>query len=142
MMPLTTGRVAFCLVVIFIAGGAAGAFVTSENARQSSARQPSIENACNRMEARIVAKLNLTEDQVRQLQPIFEQTARDLRAIHRNALRQSDEAILRAHQQIALYLTADQQTRLEALNAERRDWLQRRFKDGSARPRPKSKDRK
>jgi len=128
MNYLTTSKVLAYLALIFIAGGATGAVITFKNARSQQTQPASMEKACTKFQDRLVSRLGLTPDQVARLQPVFDQTSHDLRAIHSRALRNTDEVIRRAHEQIDRELTAEQKARLEVMEKERQDWLAHRLK--------------
>jgi Spy/CpxP family protein refolding chaperone len=72
-----------------------------------------------------VTRLDLTREQVDKLQPVFDETARELRTIHSRAIRDSDEVICKAHQRIAAELTPEQKKKLEDFEQERREWLRK-----------------
>ncbi len=122
------GKILAYLAIIFIAGGATGAVITLKNAPGQQGHPGSVEKACTRFQDRLILKLELTPEQVRKLQPVFDQTTQDLRAIHAKALRNADEVIRRAHEQIAKELTPGQMLKLQALDQEREDWLRRRLR--------------
>jgi Spy/CpxP family protein refolding chaperone len=126
MNSLTKGKILAYLAIIFIAGGATGAVIMMRKDRGQQAQPASVEKACTRFQDRLILKLELTPAQVRKLQPVFDQTTHDLRAIHAKALRHADEVIRRAHEEIARELTPEQKLKLQALDQEREDWLRRR----------------
>jgi len=132
MNYLTTNKVVVYLAVIFIAGGAAGAVITSRNTRRE-AQPVSIDKICTRMQDRLIAKLGLTEAQITKLRPIFDRTAQELRAVQVKALGDSDEIIRKAHEQMAAELTADQKAKLAEFDQERRAWIQRRLECGKSK---------
>jgi hypothetical protein len=129
MNSLTTSKVIAYLAIIFVAGGATGAVITSK-ARERAARPANMEKVCSRIQDRLKAKLCLTDEQLRNLQPVFDQTAQDLEAVRSQAVHDTDRIICRAHRLIAQELNADQKKKLEEFDKERRDWLRRRIKDG------------
>jgi hypothetical protein len=129
MNHFTTSKVAACLALIFVAGGAAGAVITWKNAHGQETQSVSMEKTCNRLQDRLVSRLGLTPDQVRKLKPVFDQTARDIGSIHSKAIRDTDDIICRAHEQIARELTPEQKLKLDTFDKERRDWLRRHFQD-------------
>jgi Spy/CpxP family protein refolding chaperone len=132
MNYVTTSKVVAYLAIIFVAGGATGAVITYKNARSQQAQPASMEKACTRFQDRLVSRLALTPDQVARLQPVFDQTSQKLRAIHSKALRNTDEVIRRAHEQIARELTPEQKAKLECMEKERQEWLEHRLKDHPA----------
>jgi Spy/CpxP family protein refolding chaperone len=125
MNYLTTSKVVAYLAIIFVAGGAAGAVITLRNAQEHQVQPASMERACTRFQDRLVSKLSLTPEQITRLQPVFDQTAQELRAIHANALRNTDDVIRRAHERIARELTPEQKAKLQAFDEERQEWLRR-----------------
>ena len=128
MNYLTTSKLIGYLAIIFLAGGATGAVITLKNSRAQEVQTPSVEKTCNRLQNRLVSKLGLTPEQVKTLQPVFDQSARELRAIHSKAMCATDEVIRRAHEQIARELTPEQKLKLELLDKERADWLHHKLK--------------
>jgi hypothetical protein len=127
MNSLTTSKLLVYLTIIFVAGGATGAVLTLQNTRRHQAQPPTMAKACTRFQDRLISRLALTPEQVKKLQPVFDQTTHELRAIHAKALRGTDDVIRRAHEQIARELTPEQKTKLEVLDKERQDWLRRRL---------------
>jgi hypothetical protein len=133
MNYLTTSKVVAYLALIFVAGGAAGAALTLKHSPQREVPVASMEKVCSRFQDRLTLKLALTPDQVRQLKPVFDQTAFELHSVHTRALRDTDEIIRRAHEQIAKALTPEQLVRLEQCDRERHDILERRLKGSDQR---------
>ncbi len=123
MNYLSTGKVAGYLAVIFIAGGATGAVITFKNTQERQAQPASMTKACTKFQDRLVSKLSLTSEQVRKLQPVFDQTAKELRAIHAHALKDTDNVIRKAHELIAKELTPEQKAKLDECDRERQAWL-------------------
>jgi len=136
MNALTTSKVVAYLSIIFVAGGATGAVITLRNARASEAKQASMEKVCLRVQDRLKAKLGLTDQQMKELQPTFDQTARELATVHQRAVCDTDRIIRKAHQEISKYLNPEQQMKLQAVDQERRAWLQRCFKGHEPVPSP------
>jgi len=128
MNYLTTGKVLVYLAIIFMAGGATGA-VIMRNAHEHQAQPASMEKACHRFQDRLVSKLSLTDVQVKKLQPVFDETAQELRAVHARAIHHTDEIIRKAHQQIAKELTPEQKAKLEQFDQERQEWLRQRLNE-------------
>jgi hypothetical protein len=127
MSPLTPSKVVAYLAVIFVVGGATGAVLTFKNTRDRDARPPSMEKVCSGMQDRLRTKLGLTEEQMKKLQPIFEQPAHDLRAVRSRAIQDTDAIICRAHQQIARELSPEQKIKLEEFDRERRAVIEHRI---------------
>jgi hypothetical protein len=131
---LTTGKFLAYLAMIFVAGGAAGTALTLKNTREREAHPPTVEKVCNRLQDRLVSKLSLTDEQVKKLQPIFDETAQELHAIHARAIRDTDQIIRKAHQRISPELSPEQKSKLEQFDRERHEWLRRHLKDRETAP--------
>ena len=101
-------------VLVFIAGGMAGAFVGASHARHSffGLQQRIIGE---RMRERLHAELQLTDEQMAKISPIIDKTAARLQQIRFNTGRQVHEIILEAHREIAPTLTNEQRAKLQAL---------------------------
>lgn len=128
MNSLTKSKVIAYLAVIFIAGGATGAVITLNSARERDVQPPSMEKTCNRLQDRLVSKLALTEEQVARLQPVFDETAEALRTVHSNALCNTDRILRDAHEKIARELTTEQKAKLAEFDTRRTEWLKRHVK--------------
>jgi Spy/CpxP family protein refolding chaperone len=126
MNQLVTRKVVAYLAVIFVAGGATGAVITLKNSQHKETQPGTVDKACSRFQDRLVSRVGLTPEQVKKLQPVFDKTTQELRAIHSNALRNTDEVIRKAHEQIARELTPEQNAKLQAFDKERQDWLRHR----------------
>lgn len=132
MNQLTTSKVIAYLTLIFIAGGATGAVVTLKTAHVREAQPPSMEKVCTRIQDRLRTKLSLTDEQLKKLQPIFEETGVELRAIRAQAIHETDKVICSAHQQISKELSPEQKVKLEQFDSERREWMRRRLEEPAA----------
>jgi hypothetical protein len=135
MNYLTTSKIVSYLAIIFLAGGATGAVVGLNHSRERQVQPASMQKVCTRLQDRLISKLGLTPEQVKKLQPVFDQTAHELRAVHAKALGETDQIITRAHEQIARELTEEQKARLVEFDQQRREWLRHRLQDCD---RPKS----
>jgi len=136
MNHLTLSKAIAVLLLVFVAGGAAGAVLTLKNTRAREVQTPSVEKACTRMQDRLVTKLGLCDAKVKKLQPVFDQTAKELRAVRCKAICESDAIIRRAHEQIAKELTPEQMAKLEEFDQQRRDWVRRQVKEATKHPEP------
>lgn len=134
MNYLTTSKVIAYLAAIFVAGGATGAVITLQNTRCQEVQTPSMEKACTRLQDRLVVKLGLSPEQVKKLQPVFDQSAKELRVIHAKAICATDDVIRRAHEQIVPELNPDQRAKLAQLDQERAEWLRHKLKGREVGP--------
>lgn len=138
MNALTKSKVIAYLALIFIAGGATGAVITFKSTRQSNAQPASMEKTCNRLQDRLTSRLGLTPDQIAKLQPVFDETAEALRAVHSNALCDTDRILRSAHEKIAKELRPDQRAKLEMFDSRRTEWLKKHLQSKSEIRDPKS----
>src|SRR5437868_3365616 len=98
---LSRSKIAAYLVAIFIAGGISGTVVAWSVARQSSARQPpTMERVCDRMRQKLQRRLNLTPEQLSRIDPILQQTERELREVHRRSLDQIELVFEKSNEKI------------------------------------------
>ena len=139
MNHLTKQKIVLYLATIFAAGGITGGAVAWGTARnkmfhpsQKALRPPSMRDACDHMKSRLQSRLNLTKEQLRKIEPILAQTAKEMEAVHRQSMEQIEQAIEKSNAEIAKELTAEQRVKLDEMEKERRDFLQKRFK--SQRP--------
>ena len=123
MNTLTKSKIMLYLAAIFLAGGVSGAMVSLASARKLSAKAPSMDRACNHMKDRLRAKLDLSPEQMSQIEPILDQTGRELRNVHQHALREVEQVFQRSNAQIAAHLNAGQKIKLEEMEKEHRSFL-------------------
>ncbi len=135
MNHLTKQKIVLYLATIFAAGGISGAVVAWGTARNKmfqpspkAMRPPSMRDVCDHMKTRLQSRLNLTKEQLRKIEPILAQTAKEMETIHQQSMEQIEQAIEKSNAEIAKELTAEQKIKLAELEKERRDFLQKRFK--------------
>ena len=136
MNPLTTSKVIAYLAVIFVAGGATGTVITLRHAGEHRPQVATMAKACNRLQDRLTTKLGLTREQSKKLQPLFERTAEELRAVHAKALGDTELILRRAHEEIAKELTPEQKLKLDQCDQERNEWLRHRIQEHDFAPTP------
>jgi len=71
----------------------------------------------------LTGKLNLTADQQTKVQPILDATKPQLAAIHQEAMQKTKSVMDGAVSQIRPILTADQQTKLDAIQKAHQDMM-------------------
>ena len=122
------------LCLIFLAGGVAGgsiAWTASTKQKQKPAHSkhfPDTKRMCDFMRQRLEERVGLTPEQVQKIEPLIEQSARDIRAIHDKTLQDVEDVIRRTHSEIAATLTPEQQARLVEFENERREFWRKHFK--------------
>jgi gas vesicle protein len=110
-------------VLVFLAGGATGVFVSAATAHHFiGAHRHGF--AAQAMKNRLQWQLRLTEEQMAKISPIIEKTGTKLEEIRGDTGRRVRETIAEAHREIAPNLTPEQQQRLKDMEARHRRWFQ------------------
>lgn len=106
------------LVLVFAAGVATGVFAGAWHAhRQFTGRHGG--HMAAHIRARMQHELKLTPQQLEQLTPVLDETAKKLQEIRADSARRVSETITHAHEQLASHLTPEQQADLRKM-VERR----------------------
>src|SRR6266404_5312734 len=111
-------------LLVFMAGGATGVFVTMARGHHFMfAHHPPVANA---MKNRLRWQLRLTDDQMAKISPIIEKAGAQLEQIRGDTGKNVRETIAQAHREIAPFLTPEQQERLKQMEQRQRHWMQHR----------------
>jgi Spy/CpxP family protein refolding chaperone len=109
-------------LLVFIAGGAAGVFLTMTIGHQFMFGQhPPIGPA---MKNRLRWELRLTDEQMAKISPIIDKTSAQLEELRGDTGKRVREVIAESHREITQYLTPEQQQRLKEMEERRRQWMQ------------------
>lgn len=111
-------------LLVFIAGGATGVFVTTAIGHHFMFAQHSAGLVAQTMKTRLRWQLRLTDEQMTKISPIIEKTATQLTEIRGDTGKRVRETIAESHREIAQYLTPEQQQRLKQMEERRRQWMQ------------------
>jgi len=117
------------LIGIFIAGAAAGGFVTMRIARHALPRPPSPEQWGPARLKKLSERLSLTPEQEEKLRPIMRRDMEDLGRIRLSSFAESKLVFERMEHDIAEVLTPEQREKFEQMNKERREHMQRFMKE-------------
>jgi Spy/CpxP family protein refolding chaperone len=110
-------------VLVFLAGGATGVFMSAATAhRFFGAHHHGF--AAQAMRHRLQWQLRLTDEQLAKISPIIDKTGAKLEEIRGDTGRRVREAIAEAHREIAPNLTPEQQQRLKQMEERHRRWFQ------------------
>jgi hypothetical protein len=109
-------------ILVFIAGGMTGAFLTVSHSRRMfvEAHDPGVMS--RRMRERLRVQLKLTPDQVSKLSPIIEKMASQLEQIRMETGQRVHGTFVQAHREMAAYLSDEQRAKLEQIEARHRRW--------------------
>jgi len=110
-------------VLVFLAGGATGVFVSATTAHLFfGAHRHGF--AAQAMKNRLQWQLRLTDEQMTKIAPIIEKTGAKLEDIRSDTGRRVRDTIAESHREITPLLTPEQQQRLKEMEARHRRWLQ------------------
>src|SRR3954468_13764685 len=117
-------RFTIALALVFLAGLATGVFGGAWHARHAFAGRHG-ERMGDRMREHLRRELNLTPEQVQEVNPIVETMAKQLQEIRAESGRRVSETIAQSHEQIAAHLTPEQQAELQRLQQRHQEMLRR-----------------
>src|SRR5258708_39191788 len=124
-------------VLVFLAGGATGVFVSAATAHRFFFGPHRHGYAAQAMKNRLQWQLRLTDEQLAKVSPIIEKTGAQLEQIRGETGRRVRETIAEAHREIAPILTPEQQQRLKQMEEHRRRWFQH-HRHGDVSPSPET----
>ena len=110
-------------VLVFLAGGATGVFVSATTAHYFiGAHRHGF--AAQAMKNRLQWQLKLTDEQMAKISPIIEKTGTQLEQIRGDTGQRVRDIIAESHREIAPLLTPEQQQRLKQMEERHRRWFQ------------------
>ena len=121
-------------LLVFIAGGATGVFVTMTIAHRFMFAQHPPGHVAQMMKNRLKWQLRLTDEQMAKISPIIDKTGAKLEEIRGDTGKRVRDAIAEAHREIAPLLTPEQQQRLHQMEERQRHWFQNRRRSGRMPP--------
>ncbi len=121
-------------VLVFLAGGATGVFVSAATAHRFFFGPHRYGLVAQAMRNRLQWQLRLTDEQLTKISPIIEKTGAQLEEIRGDTGRRVRETIAEAHREIAPILTPEQQERLKQMEERRRRWFQHRQRPAGVSP--------
>lgn len=127
-------------ILVFLAGGALGVFVSASTAHHAFFGPHRHGVVAQAMKNRLQWQLRLTDEQMTKIGPIIDNTGAQLEQIRGETGRRVRETIAEAHREIKPLLTSQQQQRLQQMEERRRRWMQHRGArwGGGATPEPES----
>jgi len=109
-------------VLVFVAGGIAGAALGGWYAHHLFFEIHRPERVGDRMKEHLRAELRLTPEQVGKISPIVDKTAAQLQEIRRDTGRRVHEIMAEAHKEIAANITDEQRQKLQQMEERHRRW--------------------
>ena len=113
-------------LLVFIAGGATGVFMTMSIGHHFMFGPHPPGQAARMMKNRLQWQLRLTDDQMKKISPIVEKAGGQLEQIRGDTGKRVRETIAGVHREIAQYLTPEQRERLKQMEQRQRHWMQHR----------------
>ncbi len=110
-------------LLVFMAGGATGIFVTMVVGHHFMFGHHVF--AAQAMKNRLQWQLRLTDEQMAKISPIIEKTGAQLEEIRGDTGKRVRETIAQAHRDIAPILTPEQKERLQQMEQRQRRWMHR-----------------
>ena len=111
-------------LLVFIAGGATGVFVTMAVGHHFMFGLHQGGFMAQAMKNRLRWQLRLTDEQMAKIAPIIDKTGKELEEIRGDTGHRVRDVITESHREIAQYLTPEQQQRLKEMEERRRRWMQ------------------
>jgi Spy/CpxP family protein refolding chaperone len=112
-------------VLVFVAGGIAGAALGGFYARHLFFEFHRPGQVGDRMKERLRTELRLTPEQVAKISPIVDKTTAQLQEIRRDTGRRVHGIMAEAHKEIAVNLTDEQRQKFQQLQERHRRWHHR-----------------
>jgi len=115
-------------VLVFIAGGVTGVFLSAAVARHCLMGPAHHGLVAERMRERLTAQLKLTPDQVAKISPIIDKAGTQLEQIRRETGRRVHETFADSHREMSAYLTDEQRAKLEQIRQRHQRWMHGRHR--------------
>jgi Spy/CpxP family protein refolding chaperone len=112
-------------VLVFIAGGVTGVFLSATVARHCLFAPGHHGLAAERMRERLRAQLKLTPEQVAKISPIIDKAGTQLEQIRSETGRRVHQTFADAHREMSAYLTDEQRAKLEQIRQRHQHWMHR-----------------
>lgn len=128
MNRISKRKIVLYLLAIFAAGVLAGGVGGYSIARQENVSEVRPDELASRIKRQMRSKLNLSEEQMKRIEPSVQAVCGELRAIGHNSALETGRAFDRFNQRIAQFLSAEQEGELEKFQRERKESVRRRCK--------------
>jgi Spy/CpxP family protein refolding chaperone len=132
MKSASTTRLILYIVALFVAGGATGAMIAAKLTRDRMIREPSGQEMTARLRDKLISRLQLTPDQIAKVDPIIEDSTKQTQGFYRDWMNRIGQATKERDARIAALLTPAQQAKLEELQNERQEFIQKKCRPKSS----------
>ena len=127
MSTLGRWKLRLYVLAIFLAGCGSGALITWHLGQGRAVAPSSPAEIGARLRARFQARLDLTPEQVQQINPLIDQAMRRVEIIRHETANHVFANVSNLHEQVLLLLTPEQKVKFEQLERERREYLLQKF---------------
>jgi len=133
MNGFTPSRVATYLAAVFIAGAAAGIAGGYQWGRNSVIKPggPRPRDMAAHMIERYSKELELSAEQIRQVEPLVQEAVQRVRSLHKENFKQTDAIMKGCNEKIVDLLDPTQKDRFRQMEERRNQWMKDRGGDGS-----------
>ena len=133
MTPFSKWKAIGYAAAIFVAGGISGGALGVYETKSHLFAPPREQEMERQVLNRLVARLDLTPDQVRTIGPIIKGAVMEIRSIRMDSAMRVNRVFEGAYVQVSAILTPDQRPKFERMKRERREMMQR-WQEGHRRP--------
>ena len=127
MTLLGKWKLSLYVLAIFLAGGGTGALLTWQVCQRFPVAPLTPEEIGVRLRGRFKSGLDLTPDQVQKIDPLIDRAMRQVEIIRKDTANRVFANVSNLHEQVVIVLTPEQKTKFDVLEAERHDYLRKRF---------------
>jgi len=132
MSALPQSKIVIYLASIFLVGAISGAVVAWGAAKErrvdvNTRKHTTMRDVCDHLKKRYQSHLDLTPAQMEKVEPILDETWKQMRAIHGRTMQEIDEVLDRSNAEIARELTPQQQVKLVEMTRERQEFHRKRM---------------
>ena len=110
-------------VLVFIAGGVTGVFLSAAVARHCLLAPVHHGLVAERMRERLRVQLKLTPEQMTKISPIIDKTGTQLEQIRMETGRRVHETFAEANREMSAHLTDEQRAKLEQIRQRHQRWM-------------------
>jgi len=135
---LTKKSAVIYLIAVFLAGLLAGGVAGFSLGKRTAFAPPRPQDMASHICERLKSKLRLTPEQVKQIEPLVNETAAELKAVHSTTAERITEIFQTLNQRQTQFLTPEQKVLLEEMERERRQFFRNAFQAKPGRLQPKS----
>ena len=121
MNGLSNRKAVLLVLAIFVVGLAGGAAIGFTYAKRSGFRPPQSRDMASHMRDRLRDDLKLSDEQLKNIDPILEETAAEMKEIHGSTMERISAIMKKKNDRIKEFLTPEQAAKMDEMEKERRE---------------------